>query len=77
MRRYQIEYSYDARFKHSSIRGFCETLMAAVGNAVRHVGRSEFDVGEYRAAIIIDRKTGKFLRRYHRRPDGSIMRTDY
>lgn len=76
MKRYQVEYSFDARRKRSVIRGYCDTLMAAVGNAVRHVGRSEFDPREYHAAIIIDRKTGKFVRKYHRNEHGSIIKTD-
>lgn len=77
MKRYQIEYSFNARRKRSTIRGFCETLVSAVGNAVRHVGRSEFDTREYHAAIIIDRKTGQMLRKYHRNDHGSIIRTDF
>jgi hypothetical protein len=77
MKRYQIEYSFDARRKRNHIRGYCDTLIAAVGNAVRHVGRSEFDSREYHAAIIIDRKTGQLLRKYHRNQHGSIVRTDF
>lgn len=76
MRRYQIEYSYDARRKRNHIRGYCDTLSSAVGNAVRHIGRSEFDSREYHAAIIIDRKTGLLLRKYHRNERGSIVMTN-
>jgi hypothetical protein len=75
MKRYQISYSFDARRKHSKISGFCDSLMSAVGNAVRHVGRSEFDPREYHAAIIIDRRSGKMIRKYHRNEHGSIVYT--
>lgn len=77
MRRYQIEYSFDARRKRNHIRGYTETLAAACASAVRHIARSEFDKREYHAAVILDRKTGKLVRKYHLLPSGTIQITNF
>lgn len=70
-RRYRIEYSFDGRrWKHPDATGSCETLKAAYGNAARHVARADLDASEYRAAIIVDRWTGKLVRRYSRASTG-------
>lgn len=77
MRRYQIDYSFDARRKRSTIRGFCEKLPAACASAVRHIARAEFDGREYHAAVISDRRAGVFLRKYYlNRETGTIVCQD-
>jgi len=77
-RRYQIEYAFDGRRKRSHIRGFCATLAGACASAVRHVARSEFDARDYKAAVILDRKTGLLVFKYHLSPEtGTIVRKDF
>ena len=72
-RRYGVVYFLDARkfsFDRANAWGSCETLVAACGNAARHVARSDYVGSEYRKAIIWDRHTSRIVKVFSRTGGG-------